>query len=66
MSQIYELAEEITSEIGIHTPDFNVIHSDNFYILSIKILGKIIIILTEDQVEFSSVFNVINRCVITN
>ncbi|MFW9878944.1 MAG: hypothetical protein ACFFG0_38180 [Candidatus Thorarchaeota archaeon] len=66
MSQLYELAEEITSEIGIHTPDFNVIHSDNFYILSIKILGKIVIILTEDQVEFSSVFKVINKCIITN
>ncbi|MFX1419514.1 MAG: hypothetical protein ACFE9N_11400 [Promethearchaeota archaeon] len=66
MSQIYELAEEITSEIGIHTPDFNVIHSDNFYILSIKILGKIVILLTEDQVEFSSVFTVINKCIITN
>ncbi|MCK4687617.1 MAG: hypothetical protein KAT66_05780, partial [Candidatus Lokiarchaeota archaeon] len=27
MSQLYELAEEITSEIGIHVPDFNIIHS---------------------------------------
>jgi len=66
MSQLYELAEEITSEIGVHNPDFNVIHSDNFYILSIKILEKIIIILTEDQVDFSSVFEIINKCIITN
>ncbi len=66
MSQLYELAEEITSEIGVHNPDFNVIHSDNFYILSIKILEKIIILLTEDQVDFSSVFEIINKCIITN
>ncbi|MFW9867502.1 MAG: hypothetical protein ACFFEN_15515 [Candidatus Thorarchaeota archaeon] len=66
MSQLYELAEEITTEIGVHAPDFNVIHSDNFYILSIKILGKIIIILVEDQLDFSKVFDIINSCIITN
>ena len=66
ISQLHELAEEITTEIGVHNPDFNVIHSDNFYILSIKILEKIIILLTEDQVDFSTVFEIINRCIITN
>ena len=66
ISQLYELAEEVTSEIGIHSPDFNVIHSDNFYILSIKILEKIIVILMEDQIDFSNVFNVINACIKTN
>ena len=65
MSQLYELAEEITNEIGIHTPDFNVIHSDNFYILSMKILEKIIIILMNDQINFSSIFEVINECITT-
>ena len=63
MSQLYELAEEITNEIGIHSPDFNVIHSDNFYILSMKILEKIIIILMNDQINFSSIFDVINECI---
>lgn len=66
MSQLYELAEEITSEIGVHSPDFNVIHSDNFYIISIKILGKIIITLVEDQLDFSRIFDIINNCIITN
>ncbi len=66
MSQLYELAEEITSEIGVHNPDFNVIHSDNFYILSIKILGNIIIILVEDQLDFSRIFDIINSCINTN
>ncbi len=66
MSQVYELAEEITSEIGVHNPDFTLIHTDNFYILSVKILEKIIIVLTEDQVNFSSVFGIINKCIITN
>ena len=66
MSQLYELAEEITSEIGVHNPDFNVIHSDNFYILSIKILGKIIITLVEDQLDFSRIFDIINSCIDTN
>jgi len=66
MSQLYELAEEITSEIGVHNPDFTLIHTDNFYILSVKILEKIIIVLTEDQVNFSSVFGIINKCIITN
>ena len=66
MSQLYELAEEIASEIGIHNPDFNVIHSDNFYILSIKILGNIIITLVEDQLDFSRIFEIINSCIITN
>ncbi|MFX1279039.1 MAG: hypothetical protein ACFFA3_06445 [Promethearchaeota archaeon] len=66
MSQLYELAEEITSEIGVHSPDFNVIHSDNFYILSIKILGNIIITLVEDQLDFSRIFDIINGCIITN
>ncbi|MBY8989169.1 MAG: hypothetical protein KGD58_00300 [Candidatus Lokiarchaeota archaeon] len=66
MSQLYELAEEITSEIGVHSPDFNIIHSDNFYILSIKILGNIIITLVEDQLDFSRIFDIINSCIITN
>jgi len=66
MSQLYELAEEISSEIGVHNPDFNVIHSDNFYILSIKILGKIIITLVEDQLDFSRIFDTINSCINTN
>ena len=66
MSQLYELAEEISSEIGVHSPDFTVIHSDNFYVLSIKILNKLVIILMEDQIEFSSIFEIINKCIITN
>lgn len=65
MSQLYELAEEITNELGIHSPDFNVIHSDNFYILSMKILERIIIILMDDQINFSSIFDVINECIKT-
>ena len=60
ISQLYELAEEITEEIGIHNPDFNIIHSDNYFILSMKILENIIIILTEDQIEISQVFDIIN------
>ncbi|MFX1453995.1 MAG: hypothetical protein ACFFDB_01340 [Promethearchaeota archaeon] len=66
ISQLYELAEEITTEIGVHSPDFTVIHSDNFYVLSIKILTRIVILLMEDQVDFSSIFEVINKCIITN
>ncbi len=66
MSQLYELAEEIASEIGVHSPDFTVIHSDNFYVLSIKILNKIVIILMEDQIDFTSIFEIINKCIITN
>lgn len=61
ISQLYELAEEITDEIGLHKPDFNIVHSDNFYILSMKILENIIIILTEDQIEISHVFDIINK-----
>ncbi len=66
MSQLYELAEEITAEIGVHTPDFTLIHSDNFYIVSVKILGKIVILLMEDQITFKSIFEIINKCIITN
>ncbi len=66
VSQLYELAEEITSDIGVHSPDFTVIHSDNFYVLSLKILNKIIILLMEDQIDFSSIFDIINKCIITN
>ncbi|MFX1379260.1 MAG: hypothetical protein ACFFA4_09205 [Promethearchaeota archaeon] len=66
MSQLYELAEEITSEIGVHSPDFNLIHASNYYIFSIKFMGKIIITLLDDQLDFSQIFNVINKCVKTN
>lgn len=66
MSQLYELAEEISTEIGVHTPDFTLIHSDNFYIVSVKILGKIVILLMEDQIAFKSIFEIINKCIITN
>jgi len=62
----YEIAEEITSEIGVHSPDFTVIHSDNFYVLSLKILNRIVIILMEDQIDFSSIFEIVNKCIITN
>lgn len=63
VSQLYELAEEITGEVGIHNPDFNIIHSDNYYIVSIKLLEHIIMLLTEDQVEISQIFDVINKTV---
>jgi predicted regulator of Ras-like GTPase activity (Roadblock/LC7/MglB family) len=66
MSQLYELAEEITSDIGIHSPDFNLIHASNYYVFSIKFMGKIIITLLDDQVDFSQIFDVINKCVKTN
>ncbi|HEC39814.1 hypothetical protein LCGC14_0942440 [marine sediment metagenome] len=66
ISQLYELAEEVTTEIGVHNPDFNLIHSDNFYVLSIKILNKIIVILMEDQIEFQGIFDIINKCIVTD
>ena len=61
ISQLYESAVEVTEEIGIKDPDFNMIHSDNFYVLSIKILDKIIILLTEDQIDINQVFDIINQ-----
>jgi len=66
MSQLYELAEDISSDVGIHSPDFTVIHSDNFYVISVKVLDKIIILLTEDQVSFTKIFKIINNSIITN
>ena len=63
VSQLYELAEDITQEIGIHNPDFNIVHSDNYYIISIKLLEHIIILLTQDQVNISQVFEIINKTV---
>ena len=64
ISQLYETAEEVTEEIGIHTPDFNIIHSDNFYIISIKLVDRIIILLTQDQVNINEVFEIINKSTI--
>ena len=66
MSQLYELGEEISSDIGIHKPDFTVIHSDNFYILSMSVLEKLIILLTEDQVDFKEIFEIVNNCIKTS
>jgi len=63
VSQLYELAEEVVGEIGLHAPDFTIIHSDNYYIVSIKIIGKIVILLTLDQVEISYIFKIINETV---
>ncbi|MFW9946653.1 MAG: hypothetical protein ACFFDX_07470 [Candidatus Odinarchaeota archaeon] len=60
ISQLYELAEETAESIGLHNPDFNIIHSDNYYILSIKILEKLIILLTVDQIRVKEVFRIIN------
>jgi len=64
ISQLYEIAEEITEDLGIHTPDFNIIHSDNFYIISIKIMERLIILLTQDQVNINEVFEIINKSTI--
>jgi len=61
ISQLYEIAEDLTEEIGLHKPDFNIIHTDNYYILSMKILENIIILLTVDQIEVSHIFNIINE-----
>ena len=63
ISQLYETAEEITDGCGIHSPDFVTVHSDNYFILSIKILEKIIILLTEDQIEVNNAVKIINECV---
>lgn len=63
ISQLYETAEEITEGCGIHSPDFVTVHSDNYFILSIKILEKIIILLTEDQIEVKNALKIISDCV---
>ena len=66
ISQLYELAEETAESIGLHSPDFNIIHSENYYILSMKILDNIIILLTVDQIEVKNVFEIINKSVKMN
>ena len=63
ISQLYELAEETAEDIGIHSPDFNITHSDNYYILSMKILDHLVILLTTDQVEVKDVFKIINQSI---
>ena len=63
ISQLYELAEETAESIGLHLPDFNIIHSENYYILSIKLLEKLIILLTADQIKVKEVFRIINKSV---
>ena len=63
ISQLYELAEETAEDIGIHSPDFNITHSDNYYILSMKMLDHLVILLTTDQVEVKDVFKIINQSV---
>jgi len=63
ISQLYELAEETAEGIGLHSPDFNITHSDNYYIVSIKILEHLVILLTVDQVEVIDIFRIINQSV---
>jgi predicted regulator of Ras-like GTPase activity (Roadblock/LC7/MglB family) len=65
ISQLYELAEDTAESIGLHSPDFNIIHSDNYYILSIKIVEKLIILLTADQIRVKDVFKIINNSINT-
>lgn len=65
MSISYESSEDITSELGIEKPDFSLIHSQNFYILSMKILEHLIVILCDDQINISDLFNTINDCVVS-
>ncbi len=61
ISQLYELAEETAEDIGLHSPDFNITHSDNYYIVSIKIVEHLVILLTTDQVEMKDIFRIINQ-----
>jgi predicted regulator of Ras-like GTPase activity (Roadblock/LC7/MglB family) len=66
IAQMYETAEEIIESIGLQNPDFNMIHTSNFFILSMKILDTIIIVLVEDQVEISRIFSIINDKISVN
>jgi predicted regulator of Ras-like GTPase activity (Roadblock/LC7/MglB family) len=66
ISQLYELAEETAQSIGLYSPDFNIIHTGNYYILSIKFLEKLIILLTVDQIKVKEIFHIINKSVRTN
>ena len=59
----YESAEELTEEIGIQKPDFNLIHSANFYVLSVKVMEFLIIILCDDQIKVAEIFSAINECI---
>lgn len=63
IAQIYELAEEVSENVGLPSPDFNIIHSGNYYILSIKILERVIILLTGDQVNIKQIFEIINNSI---
>lgn len=65
VAQMYELAEEVSQNVGLPNPDFNIVHSANYYVISIKILEQIIILLTEDQVDISTVFTIINETIKT-
>ncbi|MHA1292491.1 MAG: hypothetical protein ACTSQJ_07470 [Promethearchaeota archaeon] len=65
ISQLYELSEDLASEIGLQSPDFNIIHTSNYYIISIKLLEKIFILLTLDQVDIKNIFQIINKSVST-
>lgn len=59
-SQFYDISKEITDQIGVQDPDFNLIHSDNYYILTIRILNQIITILSLDTIDINEIFHVIN------
>jgi len=63
VSQLYEIAEEIANDIGLQAPDFNIIHTANYYILSIKLLENIIVLLTEDQIVVKDIFDIINKSI---
>ena len=63
ISMLYESAEELTTDIGLQKPDFSLIHSQNFYIISIKVMDLLIIILCDDQIQVTDVFTTINECI---
>ncbi len=63
-SQLYDVSKDITEDIGIQSPDFNLVHSDNYYILTIRILNYLLTILSLDTIDINNVFQVINSHIV--
>ena len=60
VSQLYDISKDVVDKIGLQQPEFTIIHSDNYYLLSIRILNYLLTILSLDVIDVNTVFQIIN------
>jgi len=60
VSMLYNTALEMAQHIGLQAPDYHLIHSQGYYLLTIKINDDLLFAVLQDNVDLNMIFQSVN------